>query len=187
MVEAKRNGTAASWPRAETAWFALRTASRHEKQVHARLSARGVETFLPLWERWSRWKDRRIKTQVPHFPGHCFARFALAGRAPVITKVGVVCILGSARGPEPFDAREIESLKTLVQSRLEYDPHPGLAAGMEVQVVRGPLTGVRGILIRKEARCRLVISVNVIRQGGKLDTCDPLAGVATRLGQLSKG
>jgi transcriptional antiterminator NusG len=165
MLDAKQNGDAASWPGTQAAWFALRTMSRHEKQVHARLSARGVESFLPLWERWSRWKDRRMKIQVPLFSGYCFARFALADRAPVITVVGVVSILGSARGPEPVDEREIASLKTLVQSRLEYDPHPGLAVGMEVQVVQGPLTGVRGILIRKEARCRLVISVNVIRQG----------------------
>jgi len=38
-----------------------------------------------------------------------------------------------------------------------------------VEVVRGPLTGVRGMLVRKEARCRLVISVNVIRQGAAVE------------------
>lgn len=155
-------------------WFALRTSPRHEKQVHARLSGRGIETFLPLWERWSRWKDRRQRIEVPLFPGYCFARFAAADRLAVVKTVGVRSIVGSARGPEPLDEREIASLKTLVHSRLEYDPYPGLAEGMEVEVIRGPLAGARGGLIRKERRCRLVISVNVIRQGAvvEIDAAD---------------
>jgi len=147
------------------AWFALRTSARHEKQVHTRLAGRGIDAFLPLSERWSRWKDRRMKIHVPLFPGYCFARFGPQERAAVVKTVGVVNIVGSSRGPEPIPEIEIESLKTLVDSRLEYDPHPGLAPGMAVEVVRGPLAGVRGVLVRKETRCRLVICVNLIRQG----------------------
>src|SRR5438093_10609577 len=111
------------------AWFALRTSPRHEKQVHARLCGRGVESFLPVWERWSRWKDRRVKVTVPLFPGYCFARFGAGERTTVVKVAGVVGIAGSSRGPEPIAQREMESLQTLVQSRLEYDPHPGLTEG----------------------------------------------------------
>ena len=151
------------------AWFALRTSSRHEKQVHARLAGRGIEAFLPLWERWSKWKDRRMKIHVPLFSGYCFARFAAEERSAVVKTVGVVNIVGTARGPEPIPEVEIESLKTLVSSRLEYDPHPSLEPGMAVEVARGPLTGVRGVLVRKETRCRLVICVNLIRQGAAVE------------------
>jgi hypothetical protein len=70
-----------------------------------------------------------------------------------------------AAGDLPPALRPVESLETLVQSRLVYDPYPRLAEGMAVEVVRGPLTGVRGILLRRERRCRLVIAVDVIRQG----------------------
>lgn len=151
------------------AWFALRTSPRHEKQVDERLSGRGVETFLPLWERWSRWKDRRKKIAVPLFPGYCFARFGLGDKGLVVKAAGVLEIVGTAGIPEPVDEREIENLKTLMRSRVEYDPHPGLANGDEVEVVRGPLAGVRGMLVRKEARCRLVILVNLIRQGAAVE------------------
>ena len=156
-------------PAPTAAWFALRTSPRHEKLVHARLLGRGIEAFLPLWGRWSQWKDRRMKIAVPLFPGYCFARFALADRAPVIKTAGVVDIVKTGGTPEPVTDREIESLQKLVRSRLEYDPHPGLREGTAVEVVRGPLLGVRGILIRREARCRLVISVNVIRQGAAVE------------------
>jgi transcription antitermination factor NusG len=151
------------------AWFAVRTSSRHEKQVHERLSGRGIESFLPLLERWSRWKDRRMRIQVPLFPGYCFARFEAPARSAVVTVAGVVGIAGTSRGPEPIAEREIESLQALVRSRIEYDPYPGLTRGMEVEVVRGPLMGARGVLIRREPRCRLVISVNVLRQGAAVE------------------
>ena len=155
--------------RTKAAWFALRTPPRHEKQVHARLGGRGIESFLPLWERWSRWKDRRQRIDVPLFPGYCFARFGAVDRLTVVKTVGVRGIVGSSRGPEPVEDHEIESLRILSHSRLEYDPYPGLAEGMEVEVSRGPLTGVRGVLLRKERRCRLVISVDVIRQGAAVE------------------
>src|SRR5262249_41578117 len=55
-VEGRPAGTAAHW-------YAVRTRSRHEKRVHAALVERGIDSFLPLWERWSRWKDRKKKIQ----------------------------------------------------------------------------------------------------------------------------
>jgi transcription termination/antitermination protein NusG len=151
------------------AWFALRTPPRHEKQVHARLLGRGIPAFLPLWPRWSRWKDRRQRIEVPVFPGYCFAHFAGPERLAVLRTAGVCSIVSGPRGPEPVRNDEIEGIKTLLRSRLEYDPYPGLAEGMAVEVRRGPLTGVRGVLVRKERRCRLVISVNVIRQGAAVE------------------
>jgi len=146
-------------------WFALRTSPRHEKRVHERLAGVGVEAFLPLCERLSRWKDRRKKIETPLFPGYCFARFDREERPRIVKTAGVVSIVGTAGVPSPVDEIEIASLKKLVESRLPYDPCPGLRPGMAVEVVRGPLTGVRGVLMRRDTTYRLVIAVNLIRQG----------------------
>ena len=45
-------------------WYALHTRSRHEKKVRDRLLERNVETFLPLCERWNRWKDRTKRVEI---------------------------------------------------------------------------------------------------------------------------
>lgn len=45
-----------------------------------------------------------------------------------------------------------------------YEPFPFLAEGMAVEVVRGPLMGVRGKLLRKDRELRVVLSVTLIRQ-----------------------
>jgi transcription antitermination factor NusG len=176
MSPGRGGAAAASAPEAENAapegaprWYALRTRSRHEKHVQEQLAAKGIEPFLPLVERWSRWKDRRKRVAFPLFPGYCFARFPLAERVAVLSARGVVQILGTQDGPVPVPDPEIEAVRRLVTSTLPYDPHPYLQEGMLVEVVRGPLAGLQGVLLRKGARARLVIGVRLIRQGASVE------------------
>ena len=150
-------------------WYALRTRSRHEKVVRDQLEARGIEPFLPLWARRSQWKDRRKLIATPLFPGYCFARFQLAEKLAVLTTPGLVQIVGTNGAPEPVPGAEIEAVRTLVNGPLRYDPCPFLAEGMEAEVIRGPLMGLRGRLIRKDRTARLVIAVTLIRQGASLE------------------
>jgi len=150
-------------------WYALRTRSRHEKRVREQLEARGIEPFLPLADRWRQWKDRRKRVAFPLFPGYCFARFPLSLRVAVLATQGVVQILGNSDGPVPIPESEIEAVRRLVESTLPYDPHPYLKEGMQVEVIRGPLAGVRGLLLRKGARARLVIGVSLILQGASVE------------------
>ena len=150
-------------------WYALRTRSRHEKRVREQLEARGIEPFLPLVDRWRQWKDRRKRVAFPLFPGYCFARFPLSQRVTVLTTQGVVQILGNQDGPVPVPEAEVEAVRRLVESTLPYDPHPYLTEGMQVEVIRGPLAGVRGLLLRKGARARMVIGVSLIHQGASVE------------------
>ncbi len=150
-------------------WYALRTRSRHEKRAQEQLAARGIEPFLPLVERWRQWKDRRKLVSFPLFPGYCFARFPLSQRVAVLASHGVVEILGNREGPVPVPDAEIEAVRKLVTSTLPYDPHPYLREGMQVEVIRGPLAGLRGRLVRKGSRARLVIGVTLIHQGASVE------------------
>ncbi len=149
-------------------WYAIRTRSRHEKKVVAQLAGRGVEPFLPLAKRWSRWKDRRKWIEVPLFPGYCFGRFSHEARPLVLKAIGVVSLVGRHGVPEPVPDEEIEAVRRVVASPIPYDPCPELVQGQPVEVIRGPLMGVRGLLVRKEPKARLVIVVNAIRQGASL-------------------
>jgi len=150
-------------------WYALRTKSRHEKLVRDQLDKQGIEPLLPTVKRLSQWKDRKKEIELPLFSGYCFVRFGQEGKLPVQKVVGVVEVVGSGSRPEPIPDEEIESLKTLMTSVLPYDPHPYLHEGMKVEVIRGPLQGVHGILLRKEKRHRLVIGVRVIQQAAVVE------------------
>jgi transcription antitermination factor NusG len=89
----------------------------------------------------------------------------------------VVDIVGASHCPEAIPDEEIAAIKTLMTSVLPYDPHPYLHEGMHVEVVRGPLQGVHGILLRKEKHHRLVLGVRLIQQAAsvEIDTRDVLA------------
>lgn len=155
-------------------WYAIRTRSRHEKHVREQLTRKGIEHLLPTVTRLSQWKDRKKEIEVPLFAGYCFARFPWRDRLPVLQIPGVVNVVGGSTRPEPVPDEQIESLKTLMNSTLPYDSYPYLREGMPVEVTKGPLKGLRGLLVRKVVPYRLVISVHLIRQSAavQIDASD---------------
>jgi transcription antitermination factor NusG len=119
--------------------------------------------------RLSQWKDRKKAIEVPLFSGYCFARFPWTARMPVLKVSGVVEVVGGGTRAEPIPDEEIGALKALMGSTLPYDAHPYLHEGMAVKVIRGPLEGVQGILLRKAKRYRLVVAVHLIRQAAAVE------------------
>jgi transcription antitermination factor NusG len=133
--------------------------------VREQLERKGLTTFLPTLTRWSRWKDRRKKIDWPLFPGYCFARFDPANPLPVLKCSGVVSIVSVEGKPAAIPEYELESIRLLVGSELQFDPCPLVREGMMVEVMHGPLKGVVGRLMRKDAaHARLVLSVDLINQ-----------------------
>ena len=151
--------------RDDAQWFAIWTRSRHEQVVREQLEQKRVDAFLPTITRWSRWKDRKKKVDFPLFPGYCFAHFNPSDALPILKCTGVVNIVSFDGKPAPIPDDELESIRLLVGSDLQYDPCPMIHEGMMVEVVHGPLRGVHGRLIRKDApKARLVLSVDLIGQ-----------------------
>jgi transcription termination/antitermination protein NusG len=148
----------------DAAWFAVWTRSRHEQVVLQQISQKRFEAFLPTITRWSRWKDRKKKIDWPLFPGYCFAKFDPAEALAILKCTGVVNIVSFEGKPAPIPEHEIESIRRLVASDLQYDPCPLIREGTVVEVVHGALKGVIGRLIRKGAHARLVLSVDLIGQ-----------------------
>ena len=146
------------------AWYAVWTRSRHEQVVREQLQRKGLETFLPTITRWSRWKDRKKQIDWPLFPGYCFVRFDGAERLPVLKCTGVVNIVAFDGDIVPIPEHEIEGIRRLVESDLQFDPCPLIREGMMVEVTHGPLKGVVGRLVRKGSHARLVLSVDLIGQ-----------------------
>ena len=146
-------------------WFAVWTRSRHETAVRGQIAGRGVEAFLPTIPRWSRWKDRKKRVDWPLFPGYCFARVAQQDSFKVMTCPGVVGLVSFEGRPAAIPAYEIEAIRTLVTSDVQFDPCPLLDEGDDVEVVSGPLRGVTGRLVRKGSHARLVLAVDLIGQG----------------------
>jgi transcription antitermination factor NusG len=146
-------------------WYALWTRSRHEQIVRTQLEQKHLEGFLPTITKWSHWKDRKKKIDWPLFPGYCFARFSPDQTLSILKCTGVVKIVSFEGRSAPIPDHEIDGIRRLIQSDLQYDPCPLIREGMLVEVTHGVLKGVVGRLVRKGAHARLVLSVDLIGQG----------------------
>ena len=148
----------------ERCWYAAYTSANHERRVAMQLGQRSVEHFLPLYESVRRWKDRRMKLQLPLFPGYVFVRLALRDRLQVLQVPGVARLVGFHGGPAALPDEQIEALQNGLGNSLAVEPHPYLTAGRRVRVLRGPLAGLEGAVVRRKKRVRFVISVELIRR-----------------------
>ena len=146
-------------------WFAIWTRSRHEHVVREQIERKHFDAFLPTITRWSHWKDRKKKIDWPLFPGYCFARFEQEEALSILKCTGVVNIVSIEGKPAPIPDHEIEGIRLLLESDLQYDPCPLIREGMMVEVTHGALKGVVGRLVRKGAHARLILSVDLIGQG----------------------
>src|SRR4029077_3907037 len=134
------------------------TCANHEKRVREQLEPRSIESYLPLYEAVRRWKDRRMRLQLPLFPGYVFVRMALVDRLRVLQVPSVVRLVGFNGHLAALPDAEIEGLKTGLASGVRAEPHPFLSAGRPVRVRSGPLAGMQGVLVRRKNSVRFIVS-----------------------------
>jgi transcription antitermination factor NusG len=145
-------------------WYALHVKSHAERSVARVLAEKGYEHFLPLYTCRRRWSDRVKMIELPLFPNYLFSRITATSVGRVIDTPGVMRIVGAANVPLPIDDSEIEALKQIVASRLAAEPWPFLHIGQSVAITAGPLSGLRGVLVRVASRDRLVVSVSLLQR-----------------------
>lgn len=158
---------AAAW--FEPRWYAAHTCANHEKRVAEQLRTRGVEHFLPLYSTVHRWKDRRVRLQLPLFPDYVFVHLPLAERLRVLQVASVSRLVSFGERPVALPEREIDALRHGLGGGLDAQPHPYLTAGRRVRIRSGPLAGLEGTLLRKKGHFRVVLSLDLIRQSIALE------------------
>jgi len=153
----------------EPHWYAIYTRASHEKRVAAELDARTVEHFLPQYSSVRRWKDRRVRLNLPLFPGYVFVRFALQDRLRILQVPSVVRLIGFGGLPTALPDEEVEILRAGLADQLHAEPHLFLNVGRRVRIVSGPLLGLEGILQRRKNNFRCVVSLDLIHRAFAVD------------------
>ena len=143
-------------------WYAAYTSSRHEKTVAEHLRQREVECFLPLYETVRRWNNGRHRVQLPLFPSYVFVRMEMHNKLRVLQVPGLVQLVTFQGSPAALPDAEVETLRSALTAGVLAQPYRYLNVGSKVEVCRGPLQGMRGILLRHQGQFRVVISVEMI-------------------------
>lgn len=145
-------------------WYVAQTCSRHEKRVAEQLKGKDIEHLLPVYETVSRWKDRRVRLELPLFPGYVFVRLPLRERLSVLEIPSIARLVGFGGLPVALPDNEMEAIRNGLTSRLRIKPHPYLTIGRRVRIKAGPLAGLEGILLRKKGTFRFVLTVTLIQR-----------------------
>ena len=160
-------------------WYAVQVKGRQEIQASQILRFKGYETLVPVYKTRKKWSDRSKIVEMPLFPSYIFCRFDPEIQGKIISTPGVTGIVGFGKGPVPVRSDEIASLKILVESGSECRPHAFFQAGEEVDVVSGPLTGIRGVVVSNGRKTRIVISVQLIQGSVVVEVDEDCVGAAT--------
>ena len=155
-------------------WFAVFTSPRHEKRVAQHFTARSIEFYLPLYHPTHQWKHRgNIQLDLPLFPSYLFVRIAPRERMRVLPVPGVLNIVGTNQELSSVPDEYIDSIRAGLDL-CKIEPHPYLTVGERVRIIKGPLIGMEGILLRKKNEFRVVITLEMICQSVvlEIDTAD---------------
>ena len=143
-------------------WYAIYTIANHEKRVAQQLGERSIQHLLPLYGTVRRWKDRRVRLQLPLFPGYVFVHFALRDRLQVLQIPSVVHLVSFAGHPAALQEEDIRNMQNCLNHGNRVEPHPYLQSGHRARVKNGPLQGLEGIVVRRKNRTRFILSFDVI-------------------------
>ena len=149
----------------EQRWYALYTCANQEKRVAEQLNRRSVEHLLPLYDSLRRWKDRRVRLQLPLFPGYVFVRMALKDRLQVLRIPRVAYLVGFNGSPTPLQEAEVTTLRkclSAANSAGRIEPHPYLRAGQRARVANGPFQGMEGVVLHHKNGTRVIVSFDLI-------------------------
>jgi len=142
-------------------WYVLFVRSNQEKKVAHSLQQRGVEHFLPCYSSLRHRTDRRVRVEMPLFPGYVFIRLPFVQRLQALTIPNAVSVVGRKDFPAVISAEEIAWIKSgLTHGQAE--PHEYLKVGQRVMITSGALSGMQGILTRKTNSARVVVSLDSI-------------------------
>lgn len=167
-------------------WFALQVPTRHERPIAEALRNKGYEAFAPSTALEKRWPHKSREAEIPLFPGYLFSKFDPRFRLPILMTPGVRQIVGYGRIPIAIDEREIVAIRNVMQCRLPAEPCPYLNQGARVRIVRGPLTGVEGVLLKASSSYRVVISVSLIQQSIRVEVDRDMLAICPDLEHVAR-
>ena len=128
-------------------WLAAYVRLYHEKKTRDRLTAMGIESFLPVQEEIHQWSDRRKKIERVVIPMMIFVHVDPAERAEVLTlsSVSRYMVLRGQSTPAVIPDEQMERFRFMLdysEEAIEVCSSP-LAPGEQVRVIKGPLAGRR--------------------------------------------
>ena len=156
-------------------WLVFYTKSRHEKKISDYLLKRGYEVFLPMQKVLRQWSDRKKKVEVPLFNSYIFVN-EIEDKIPTLLQTpGMAWNIRHNEKPAVLHHNELEIIQRFLSSGLfvEHTLLQDFKTGDAVEVIDGPLKGLRGTLVRTTEGEKFSVLLESIQQNVTV-TLDPI-------------
>ena len=148
-------------------WRIARTKSRREKALAGYLAGKGIGYYLPMVKKSQPGTKRVRYSLMPFFSGYLFFKSSDLERYQAFTSNHIAGVIDVA--DEAQLLRDLGRVQMAISLDAPVYPYDFVREGDQVEIVRGPLKGLQGIVHRKGKNYRLVLNVNCLMQALAVD------------------
>ncbi|MDP2173050.1 MAG: transcription termination/antitermination NusG family protein [Candidatus Cloacimonadaceae bacterium] len=149
-------------PSGEERWVVIHTKPRCEKRLADYARKNSIHYYLPQIESKRVYQKRKVSFMKPMFPGYLFIVLDIFKKHTLT--ISGYCV-GFVKVP---DQRELlDELQRLYYSRnkkVDMTNTIWLSKGLEVEIVKGPLKGMTGVVENHQKLDEVRLQVNILRQ-----------------------
>ena len=168
----------------ERKWYVAYVRLFHERKTAEKLTAMGIESFVPAREEIHQWSQRKKKVMRVLIPQMIFIRGTRKERMEALTQASIshYMVLRGAHTPADIPDRQKEQFMFMVdysEETIEMFTSP-LEPGQQVKVIKGPLSGMEGELMEIDGKSKVVVRLDLLGWAG----VDMPAGFVEAMPQL---
>ena len=148
-------------------WYAMYVKMHHEKKTAEKLYNMGIKNFLPLQERIKQWSDRKKKVKEVIIPMMIFINTDEKTRIEILKSIPSIngtMIDRATHKPAIIRDEEMERFMFMLdytENAVRFTSEP-LKPGEKVEVIKGPLCGLKGELIDIEGKSQVSVRLNML-------------------------
>ena len=145
-------------------WIVVRSKPRSEKVAYKELVSKNIEAYLPLLKERRKWSDRKKWVEFPLFSSYLFARIDMKDSIFVLQTQGVNTIIKFGEKIAVVQDDVIKAMRLAIEGGYQLEPTEYFVEGNLVEVIAGPMKGVKGIVAKLKGQNRLIIKIDAIQQ-----------------------
>jgi len=147
---------------AQGRWWVFYTRPRCEKAIARSLLAKKVAYFLPVYKKYLRVRRQTLTSWHVLFPNYIFVYGDRVARQEALKTNQIVHELSVPDQQQLTD--DLATIFRIIQSGANPQPEFHLQPGTPVEVIAGPLVGLRGKVITWASRVRLLVEVRLLQR-----------------------
>lgn len=150
----------------ERKWYVAYVRLFHERKTAEKLTAMGIECFVPIREEVHQWSQRKKKVQRVLIPQMIFIHATQKERMEALnlSSISHYMVLRGEHTPAVIPDRQMQQFMFMVDYSEETIEmyNSALEPGQSIRVIKGPLAGLEGELLEIEGKSKVMVRLDIL-------------------------